>query len=413
MTINNPTLVAGTPGPDPLPSVTRRLRLRPLLEFLGSSSVGGAMLMLSAVAAITLSNSPLAGRYAAALHLPIGISVGNWAFTGDVHLWINDGLMAVFFLLVGLELRRELTTGELASVRRAALPGIAALGGMVVPALIFIALNRGDTLALRGWAVPVATDIAFALAVCSVLGSRMPLGLKVFLTALAIMDDLGAIVVIALFYTVHLDLVALGSAVLLWLALWGLGRAGVRGLGIYLLGGGVLWALVFHSGVHATLAGVALAFALPMHPAPGEAEGPAARLEHALGPWVSFLVLPLFGLANAGLSLGTLPPGTITDTVALGILLGLLVGKPVGVYGATVLATRFGLAQMPAGITRVQLFGASALCGIGFTMSLFIGELAFRGQPRDDEVKIAVFCASILAALLGLAVLRLARRPEA
>ena len=359
-----------------------RTRFASLLQFLRSESAGGAALILSAAAALVWANTAPAG-YAAVI--------------GPVHTGINDGLMAVFFLLVGLELRREITVGELASPRRLAAPGVAALGGMIVPALIYVAFNWQSPAALRGWAVPVATDIAFALAVLSVLGRRVPIGLKVFLTALAIIDDLGAIVVIALFYTQGLSLPALGGAALVLAGLYGMNRAGVRVLWPYLLGGMLLWALVLRSGVHATLAGVALAFVIP--------SGPAAQLERALGVWVAYLILPLFGLANAGLRFDHLPPAVWMDRMALGTALGLFVGKQIGVFGSVLLAARTGLARLPHGVTLPQLYGGAVLCGIGFTMSLFIGELAFRGGPSGDEIKAAVFTGSLLSALAGLLIL--------
>jgi NhaA family Na+:H+ antiporter len=387
-------------------------RLAPLREFVSSGSAGGAMLIMSAMVAIIWANAPerAAGgdAYAALLHwippLPLRL---------QFHVWVNDALMVVFFLMVGLELRREITIGELASLDRLATPAIAALGGMVAPALIFLAFNHGNATALRGWAVPVATDIAFALAVARLLGAGVPMALKVFLTALAIIDDLGAILVIAVFYTAGLDYFALGSAALVWLVLFGLNCAGVRQLWPYLVGGLVLWALVFRSGIHATIAGVALAFVVPMSARSGEANSPAARLEHALSPWVAFAVLPIFGLANAGLRFADLPAGAWTDPLTLGIALGLLLGKQLGVFGAVVAATRLGIARMPAGVTLPQLYGAAILCGIGFTMSLFIGELAFRESPRGDEMKLAVFAGSLVAALLGLIVLAVFRhRPH-
>ena len=380
-------------------------RFAPLLEFLRSGSAGGAMLILSALVALMWANSPRADAYEALLHWTPPLPGPRL----QLHVWINDGLMAAFFLMVGLELRREITRGELASAERLAAPGLAALGGMVVPALIFVAFNWADPTALRGWAVPVATDIAFALAVAGVLGARVPIALKVFLTALAIIDDLGAIVVIAVFYTSSIDLLALGGAAAVLGALWGLSRAGVRTLWPYLLGGLVLWALVFRSGVHATLAGVALAMVIPMEPAADEDQAPAARLEHALNPWIAFAVLPVFGLANAGLRFDTLPAGAAGDPLAIGTALGLLLGKQLGVFGAVMAAARMGLARLPAGITLVQLYGASILCGIGFTMSLFIGDLAFRASPRGDEVKLAVFAGSLASAALGLLVLAFAR----
>ncbi len=377
-------------------------RFAALLGFLRSESAGGALLVLSACVALAWANSPAGPGYRALLHWRLGPE--------QLHVWVNDGLMAVFFLLVGLELRREITRGELASAARVAAPAIAALGGMVAPALIFAAFNWGDRGAMRGWAVPVATDIAFALAVLSVLGKRVPVALKVFLTALAIIDDLGAIVVIALFYTSGLNLPALGLGLAVLAALYGLNRAGVRSLAPYLLGGAVLWLLVFQSGVHATLSGVALALVIPMDAAPGEDAAPAIRLEHWLGPWVAYAILPVFGLANAGLRFDTLPPGAWTDRLAIGTTLGLLLGKQIGVFGAVLAAARMGLAKLPQGITTRQLYGASVLCGIGFTMSLFIGELAFRETPRGDEVKLAVFIGSLSSALIGLAILAGAAR---
>ena len=379
-------------------------RLRPLLDFLQSESAGGAMLMLAAVVALIWANSPLAAEYEALWHWTPPVSPRL-----ELHVWVNDALMAVFFLLVGLELRREMTRGALASADRLAAPGLAALGGMVVPALIFTAFNYHDAEAMRGWAVPVATDIAFALAVLSMLGSRVPIALKVFLTALAIMDDLGAIVIIALFYTAGLDFGALGFAALAWLVLFALGRAGMRQVWPYLVGGVFLWALVFKSGVHATLAGVALAFVVPMGDKPGEAAAPAERLEHGLGRWVAFLVLPVFGLANAGLGFGHLPADTLSDPLTIGIGLGLIVGKQVGVFGALMAAIKAGVARMPSGVNAGQIYGASILCGIGFTMSLFIGDIAFRGTPRGEEIKLAVFGASLISAMLGLVVLVVAR----
>ncbi|MBV8913157.1 MAG: Na+/H+ antiporter NhaA [Acetobacteraceae bacterium] len=373
-------------------------RLRALLDFLRSGSAGGGILIVSGVTALLWANSAEGDQYQKLLRLQLGPET--------LHTWVNDGLMAIFFLLVGLELRREMTSGQLASASRVAAPALAALGGMIVPAMIFSAWNYHDKTLMRGWAVPVATDIAFALAVLSVLGQRVPIALKVFLTALAIIDDLGAIIVIALFYTATLNLRALGEGMLLLFALWLLKRARVRSLLPYLLGGVVLWALVFRSGVHATLSGVALAFVLPMD---GD-DGPALRLEHLLQPWVAYVILPLFGLTNAGLRFDTLPPGAWFDTLALGTALGLVLGKQIGVFTAVLAAARLGLARLPAAVTKAQLYGGSILCGIGFTMSLFIGDLAFRQTPRGDEVKLAVFMGSLLSALLGLAVLALVTR---
>ncbi len=385
-----------------LPTPPALQRFDVLIRFLRSESAGGVVLIAAAIVALLWANSPGGDAYRALLEAPIGPLT--------LQVWINDGLMALFFLLVGVELRREMTEGELASITRLAAPGLAALGGMVVPALIFVAINWRDPAALRGWAVPVATDIAFALAVLSVLGSRVPIGLKVFLTALAIIDDLGAILVIALFYTRGVNLWALLGAVVVWGGLLGLNKAGVRQLWPFLLGGAGLWVLMFVSGVHSTLAGVALAFVVPMRAQPGETTPPAARLEYGLGTWVAYAILPLFGLANAGLRFDTLPPGAWTDRLALGTALGLFIGKQVGVFGAVMTASRLGLARLPSGVTRGQLFGGAVLCGIGFTMSLFIGDLAFRTSPRGDEVKLAVFVGSLLSAVVGLVILRAVSR---
>jgi NhaA family Na+:H+ antiporter len=369
-----------------------------LLVFLRSEASGGTALILSALLALAWANSPGGGNYRSLLAWQLGAGPLRMSFAA----WVNDGLMAVFFLFVGLELRREITIGELSSPRRVAAPGLAALGGMIVPALIYAWFNWTDAPALRGWAVPVATDIAFALAVMGVLGNRVPTGLKAFLVALAIMDDLGAIVVIALFYTHGLGLDALAGAALVWAALFGLNRAGVRRLWPYLLGGALLWLLLLRSGIHSTLAGVALAFVVPRQS--------ADRLEQALALPVAFVVLPVFGLVNAGLSFAGLPPGAWADPAALGVALGLFLGKQAGVFGATRLALRLGLARLPEGVTTRQLYGAAVLCGIGFTMSLFINDLAFRGGPRGDEIKLAVFIGSLASAAGGLAVLWAAGR---
>ncbi|OYV39171.1 MAG: Na+/H+ antiporter NhaA [Rhodospirillales bacterium 20-64-7] len=387
--------------PPPLPASPGR-RFTALLGFLHSESAAGLALIIAAAAALVWSNSPASGSYMALLKLPIALSVGPTALALPLEGWVNDGLMALFFLTVGLEIRREITEGQLASWPRMAAPGLAAVGGMVAPALIFAAFNRRDPQALHGWAVPVATDIAFALAALSVLGRRVPMGLKVFLTALAIIDDLGAIVVIAVFYTQQLNVPALIAACVVWGALYGLNRAGVRALSPYVLGGILLWGFVLHSGIHPTLAGVALAFAVPMG---GEADCPAHRLETGLGGWVTWGVLPLFGLANAGLRFGGISVADLTSPLVLGTTLGLLVGKQVGVFGAVYAAIRLRLAHIPGGVTLPQLYGGAVLCGIGFTMSLFIGDLSFHGSPLHAQVKLAVFAGSLLSAALGIVVL--------
>jgi NhaA family Na+:H+ antiporter len=374
-----------------------------LLAFFRGGAAGGVVLILAAAVALAWANSPAGGSYAALLHLPLGVSAGALRFVLSLEGWINDAVMALFFLLVGLEIRRELTEGQLASLRRAAGPALAALGGMAVPAAIYAAFTWRDPTALRGWAIPVATDIAFSLAVLRVLGRRVPAGLKVFLTALAIIDDLGAIAVIALFYTADLDTAALAAAALICAVLWALGRAGVRTLGPFMIGFVLLWAALARSGVHPTLAGVAIAFLVPAQEREGES--PAWRLEHALTGWVAYLVLPLFGLANAGLRFDSLSAQAFIDPIVLGIVLGLFAGKQIGVFGVTWAACRVGLVHLPAQLTWRLLYGAALLCGIGFTMSLFIGHLAFPDAMHQSELKAAVFVASLLSAIVGLAVL--------
>jgi NhaA family Na+:H+ antiporter len=314
--------------------------------------------------------------------------------------------MTLFFLMVGLEIRREMTEGQLAGLSKSMAPGLAALGGMIVPALIYLGFNWRSPATLHGWAVPVATDIAFALAAASALGSRVPVGLKVFLTALAILDDLGAIVIIALFYTARLHPIALLVGIGVLAGLYGMDRAGVRALSLYLIGGAAIWACLFRAGIHPTLAGVGLAFVVPKT---AEDDSPAYRLETGLGGWVTWGVLPLFGLANAGLRLGGITPADFAAPAMLGTVLGLAIGKPIGVSGATMLALRLRLARLPSGVTRSQLYGGSLLCGIGFTMSLFIGDLGFHGTAVHAEVKLATLVGSTVSAALGLLVLAMAR----
>ena len=378
-----------------------------LRSLLDNETAGGLTLMAAAALALVVANSPAAPAYFGALHAHLGpLSVSHW---------INDGLMAVFFLFVGLEIKRELLDGQLSTWPRRALPGIAAAGGMAVPALIYAAFNWNDPATLRGWAIPAATDIAFALGVLSLLGPRVPASLKVFLTALAILDDLGAVAIIAVFYTGDLSFVDLGLAAVVLAALTALNRFGVVRLAPYLLLGAMLWFFVLRSGVHATIAGVLLAFTIPLHPAPGRpddmAGSPLHRLEHGLHNWVAFGVVPVFGFANAGVSFADVTADALLDHLTLGVALGLVVGKLIGVFGAAALTIRAGLADMPMGAGWGQLVGVSLLCGIGFTMSLFIGLLAFADDPLlQSEVKIGILLGSGLAGLLGWAVLRVAPR---
>jgi NhaA family Na+:H+ antiporter len=381
--------------------------------FLRSESAGGLLLMGSAALALIVANSPLAADYFHALHIEVaGLSLTHW---------VNDGLMAVFFLLVGLEIKRETVDGELSSWSRRVLPGVAALGGMLVPALIYVAVNLQTPANLRGWAVPAATDIAFALGVLSLLGARVPSSLKVFLAALAIIDDLGAILIIAIFYTDSLTLWALGGAAVALGVLIGMNRMKVVSLWPYLLVGVVLWVLFLKSGIHATLAGVILAMTIPItqiakkgSPArPDDKDSPLHRLEHALNPWVAYLVVPVFGFANAGVALGQVGLAELTAPATLGASLGLFLGKPIGVGLFCLAAVKLGWAQRPSGASWGQMFGISALCGIGFTMSLFINNLAFDAPILQDETKIGVLVGSVMSALLGWLVFSLARKPMA
>ncbi|KKC32642.1 Na+/H+ antiporter NhaA [Devosia psychrophila] len=373
--------------------------------FLDNASSGGIVLMFSAALALVVANSPLGTIYADTLHAYVGgLSVLHW---------INDGLMAVFFLMVGLEIKREVVDGQLSTWSRRILPGSAALGGMIGPALVFLAFNMGDGGHPNGWAIPAATDIAFALGVLSLLGSRVPMSLKVFLTALAIIDDLGAVVIIALFYTSSINAMALAGAAAVIVALVAMNRFGVRNLVPYLVLGAILWFLVLQSGVHATLAGVILALTIPLKKSPTQPDNmasPLHKLEHAIQPWVTFLIIPIFGFANAGVSFAGMSIGQLTDPVPLGIAAGLFIGKQVGVFAASVLVIRAGWAELPMYASWRQLYGVALLCGIGFTMSLFIGLLAFpESVTLQHEVKIGVLLGSILSAAVGALLLRSSR----
>ncbi|XBA45568.1 Na+/H+ antiporter NhaA [Achromobacter sp. EB05] len=380
-----------------------------LQAFLRSEALGGYVLMLAAVVALIVANSPLAPGYFEILGAKLGFQAGPVLLKESVLHWINDGLMAVFFLLVGLEIKREVLDGQLRGAARIVLPGIAALGGMAMPALIYVLLNLGSPDTLRGWAIPAATDIAFALGILALLGSRVPTSLKVFLTALAILDDLGAIVIIALFYTSELNLFALGMAGALLACLFCLNRAGVLRLAPYLLIGAVLWYFVLKSGVHATLAGVALALTIPLRPRNQGRAGehsPLHSLEHALHKPVALLIVPLFGFANAGVSFAGMGLSSLAQPVPLGVALGLFLGKQLGVFGFAWLAIRTGLASLPRHASFTQLYGVALLCGIGFTMSLFIGALAFSDPAAVDATKIGVLTGSLASAVAGFLLLR-------
>jgi NhaA family Na+:H+ antiporter len=369
-----------------------------LRRFLDSEAAGGLILMAVAALAILVANSPLSGAYFAAMRAYLGpLSVQHW---------INDALMAVFFLLVGLEIKREMLDGQLSSWSRRLLPGVAAVGGMAIPAAVYVAFNAGDPAALRGWAIPAATDIAFALAVLSLVGSRAPASLKVFLAALAIIDDLGAVVIIAFFYTSGLSVYDLAGAAAVTAALFALNARGVRSLSPYLLLGIVLWILVYRSGVHATLAGVILALTIPLKltpgkPEPSHDESPLHKLEHALHKPVAFFVVPIFGFANAGVTFVGVSAGVFLEPLSLGIATGLVIGKLIGVFGAVFLMVRTGLAALPAGSNWAQIAGVALLAGIGFTMSLFIGLLAFADPAMQDRVKYGILSGSLIAGVGG------------
>lgn len=373
-------------------------------EFFRMEASGGIVLVLAAAVALVIANSPLAHLYELMLGTHLRVSVGNAGLDKPLVLWINDGLMAVFFLLVGLEIKRELVVGELSQREQAILPAIAAIGGMAAPALIYALLNLGHPESLNGWAIPAATDIAFSLGVLSLLGSRVPLSLKVLLTAIAIFDDLGAIVVIALFYTSDLSLVSLTLAGVALAVLFALNLSGVRAYAPYVLVGAFLWVCVLKSGVHATLAGVALAAAIPLKAQEGE-RSPLHRMEHGLHPWVAFGVLPVFAFANAGVSFKDLGWGALAEPISLGIALGLFVGKQIGIFGTIRLADWLGIARCPPGVTWAQLYGMAILCGIGFTMSLFIGGLAWDHSRFDAEIRLGVLGGSLISAVAGAAVL--------
>ncbi len=373
-----------------------------LSRLLSHEAAGGVGLMLATVLALGVANSPLQPWYLAALDAPLSITLSGAGLTKPLILWINDGLMAVFFFLIGLELKREVMEGKLRRPSDIVLPGMAALGGMVVPALIYLGFNA--TTEPRGWAIPTATDIAFALGVLALVGKGLPGGLKSFLLTLAILDDLGAILIIAIFYADDLNLMYLGLALV---PLGGLAVLNYRGTGRVapaLLLGAVLWVLVLKSGVHATLAGVVTAFFIPIKDRDGHS--PLHRLEHGLAPYVAFLIVPLFAFANAGLDFGGMTAAAVTSPLTLGVGSGLLVGKFVGIMAVTWLMVRLGAAVLPEGADWAHMSGIALLAGIGFTMSLFIGGLSFGEGAQMDAVRLGVLAASGLAALAGFALLR-------
>ena len=376
-------------------------------EFLRLESAGGLILVFSAIFALVLANSPLSHLYGQLLGLKLTVMVEGFGVSKPLLLWVNDGLMAVFFLLVGLELKREIAEGQLSSPEQVALPAMAAIGGLAVPALIYWFINRDSPQGIDGWAVPTATDIAFALAILSLLGSRVPASLKIFLTTIAIFDDLAAIIIIAIFYSADLSTTSLFAAGAGIAVLFVLNRLGVKSLAAYLIVGIFIWLFVLKSGVHATLAGIVVAMFIPMKDSDGQS--PLRHLEHILHPWVAYAVLPIFAFANAGLPLAGVGIDAAVGTVSTGIMLGLFFGKQIGVFGMTGLVVGLGFAKKPEGSNWAMLYGIALLCGVGFTMSLFIGSLAFEhgGFSNIAALKIGVIVGSIASAFCGWLVLHL------
>jgi Na+:H+ antiporter, NhaA family len=394
----------------------RRDMLNKLHAFFKLEAASGILLIVAAALALIAANSPLKIYYDQLLSTQVVVAVGNFSIAKPLLLWINDGLMALFFLVVGLELKREVLVGELNHISKIALPGIAAVGGMLVPALIYAYINRHDSYALHGWAIPTATDIAFALGVLSLLGSRVPVSLKVFLASLAIFDDVGAIIIIALFYTDNLSLVAMASASIGLVFLFVLNRFGVASKATYIMVGLMVWVSLLKSGVHATLAGVAIAMFIPYDL--GERNGarvqPLRDMENDLHHPVSFFILPLFAFGNAGLSLTGLSFQDIFTPISLGIMLGLFIGKQVGVILFTWLAVKLKLGRLPQDVNWSQVYGVAIICGVGFTMSLFIGSLAFElgSSDRATTDRLGILMGSFLSAVVGYIWLAYVAKPK-
>ena len=385
--------------------------IRSFEKFFKHDSAGGILLMLSAVLALIVANSGFSGQYLATLDLRLSILLNGEGLEKPLILWINDGLMAIFFFLVGLELKREMLEGKLKNPSDIFLPGMAAVGGMAVPALVYLSFNWDNSLTAGGWAIPAATDIAFALGILALVGPRVPASLKIFLLSLAILDDLGAIIVIALFYTAELKIDYLLMALLPLLALAWMNWRGQHREAPIILVGVVLWVLVLKSGVHATLAGVVTAFFVPLKDRYGKS--PLHALENALAPYVLFLIVPIFAFANAGVVLKGLSPGDLIAPLPLGIALGLILGKQIGVFGVTWALVRLGWARLPHAVSWLQLYGVACLAGIGFTMSLFIGSLSFADATLMNEVRLGVLSGSAISAVIGFLVLRYAPTYEA
>lgn len=396
----------------PVNPVSRAIEL--LRDFFRLQAAAGITLMAVAALAMIAANSPWHDAYEAFRHLPIGFTIGDFGLVKGAEHWINDGLMAVFFLLVALEIKRETLSGQLSSREQMLLPVLCAIGGVAVPAILFWGVNQGDPAALRGWAIPTATDIAFALGILALLGSRVPLGMKLLLSTIAVVDDLVAILIIAIFYTHELDagmLAWAGAGIGLMLLLnW----RGVTRLGPYLLLGALVWYFVLKSGVHATLAGVVTGLLIPLRGKTADSPSPLESLEHTLHPWVAYLVLPLFAFANAGLALGGLQMSDVLAPVPLGIVLGLVLGKPVGIVAVALIARAAGIARFPEGMDFKAMVGLGMLCGVGFTMSLFISNLAYSaiGGHFGEASVLGVLCASVISALIGWVWLRCTLKPR-
>jgi len=382
-------------------------------EFIQKESSAGIVLVGITILALLLENSSLSTIYNSFLHTHVEIRFGNLQIAKPLLLWVNDGLMAIFFFLIGLEVKREVLEGHLSSMSQIALPGIAAIGGMIMPALVFIAFNQGESFAMNGWAIPTATDIAFALGILSLLGNRVPISLKLFLMTLAIIDDLGAIIIIALFYTTNLSTISIIISLISLVVLFIMNRMGVTKKAVYILVGVILWVSVLKSGVHATLAGVALALMIPLNSEDknGKKFSMSKELEHDLHYWVAFFILPLFAFVNAGVDLRGISIKDMTGTVPMGIMFGLFVGKQVGVFGFSWLAIKFGLASLPKDSSFAQLYGLAILTGIGFTMSLFVDSLAYDDtQIYQYADKLAILSGSVLSGLTGYIILRIAKK---
>lgn len=373
--------------------------LKPFKDFFSSGSSGGIILIIGVIVSLTLANSPLGPEFSELLQTELGWNFGNIHLRYPILLWINDGLMAIFFLMVGLEIKRELVEGELSSFKKATLPVTAALGGVVLPAVIFSIINYGEFTA-KGWAIPMATDIAFALAILSLLGKKVPVALKIFLAALAIVDDLMAILVIAIFYSTSLNLLYLLYAGGLVIFLFILNKTGVKKIWAYLIPGIFIWYFIHHSGIHATIAGVLVAITLPTTP-DSAVESPLEKLEHILVKPVNFLILPLFALANTNIEFVDGMIGGLASPLGLGIVLGLFIGKPVGIFIASWISVKIGLSQKPTGSTWIHLLGVGMLAGIGFTMSIFISILSFEDEFLLSEAKFSILVGSILSAIAG------------